>query len=130
MSAIAGIDVRPEHLIDGRRVESDATFDEISPIDGRPIAEVARGGHAEVEHGGRRRAAAFPGWAALGPAGRAQYLRRLADLIDASIDRIATVECLDMAMLERSLKARVIGRGARNYRSYAELAEGYRERVW
>jgi 5-carboxymethyl-2-hydroxymuconic-semialdehyde dehydrogenase len=35
-----------------------------------------------------------------------------------------------MAMLERSLRARVIPRGARNYRSYAELAEGYEERVW
>ena len=52
-------------------------------------------------------------------------MRRLAELIDASIDRIALVECLDMAMLERSLQARVIGRGARNYRAYAELAAGY-----
>ena len=31
-----------------------------------------------------------------------------------------------MAMLERSLRARVIGRGARNYRSYADLAAGLR----
>src|ERR1700709_392228 len=35
-----------------------------------------------------------------------------------------------MAMLERSLKARVILRGARNYRSYADLAAAYEERVW
>jgi betaine-aldehyde dehydrogenase/5-carboxymethyl-2-hydroxymuconic-semialdehyde dehydrogenase len=35
-----------------------------------------------------------------------------------------------MAMLERSLRARVIPRGARNYRSYAELAEAYEERRW
>jgi betaine-aldehyde dehydrogenase/5-carboxymethyl-2-hydroxymuconic-semialdehyde dehydrogenase len=33
-------------------------------------------------------------------------------------------------MLERSLRARVIGRGARNYSSYADLATGYEERVW
>src|SRR5205823_6003578 len=39
-------------------------------------------------------------------------------------------ECLDMAMLERSLRARVIARGARNYRSYAELAEHHAERTW
>src|SRR4029077_713498 len=38
--------------------------------------------------------------------------------------------CLDMAMLERSLRARVIARGARNYRSYADLAEAYEERHW
>ncbi len=35
-----------------------------------------------------------------------------------------------MAMLERSLRARVIPRGARNFRSYAELAEAYEERRW
>ena len=35
-----------------------------------------------------------------------------------------------MAMLERSLKARVIARGARNFRAYADLAEAYEERVW
>src|SRR5437764_443695 len=63
-------------------------------------------------------------------AGRAPYLHRLADLIDANVERLATVECLDMAMLERSLRARVIGRGARNYRSYADLAAGYEERAW
>jgi len=33
-------------------------------------------------------------------------------------------------MLERSLRARVIPRGARNYRAYAELAESHEERAW
>ena len=58
------------------------------------------------------------------------HLKRLADLIDANVERIAPVECLDMAMLEESLRLRVIPRGARNYRAYAELAAGYEERVW
>jgi betaine-aldehyde dehydrogenase/5-carboxymethyl-2-hydroxymuconic-semialdehyde dehydrogenase len=35
-----------------------------------------------------------------------------------------------MAMLERSLRARVIARGARNYRSYADLADAHEDRVW
>ena len=35
-----------------------------------------------------------------------------------------------MAMLLRSLKARVISRGARNYRAYADLAVAYEERDW
>ena len=77
-----------------------------------------------------RRATAFPAWAALGAAGRADYLHRLADLIDANVERLAPVECVDMAMLLRSLKARLINRGARNYRSYADLAVAYEERVW
>src|SRR4051812_41809656 len=73
---------------------------------------------------------AFPAWAALGPAGRAPYLHKLADLIDANVERLAEVECLDMAMLLRSLRARVISRGARNYRAYADLAVAYEERDW
>ena len=64
------------------------------------------------------------------PPGAPRYLHRLADLIDANVERLAAVECVDMAMLLRSLKARLINRGARNYRSYADLAVAYEERVW
>ncbi len=130
MSTISGIAVSPDHFINGRRVPGEDTFEDISPIDQSVLAHVARGGAREVDMAVRAAQDAFPAWAALGAAGRAAHLRRLADLIDARVDRIATVECLDMAMLERSLKARVIARGARNYRAYAELAEGYVERVW
>ena len=35
-----------------------------------------------------------------------------------------------MAMLLRSLRARVIARGARNFRAYADLAVAYEERDW
>jgi len=127
---VAGVAVSPDHFICGKRVASAERFEDRSPIDEQVIAEVARGGEAEVELAVEAAAMAFPAWAELGAHGRAVHLRRLADLIDASIERIASVECLDMAMLERSLRARVIPRGARNYRSYAELAEGYGERVW
>jgi acyl-CoA reductase-like NAD-dependent aldehyde dehydrogenase len=130
MSTISGIAVSPDHFIGGRRVPGEDTFEDISPIDQSVLAHVARGGPREVDMAVRAAQDAFPAWAALGAAGRAVHLRRLADLIDAGIERIATVECLDMAMLERSLKARVISRGARNYRAYAELAEGYVERAW
>jgi betaine-aldehyde dehydrogenase/5-carboxymethyl-2-hydroxymuconic-semialdehyde dehydrogenase len=73
---------------------------------------------------------AFPEWSALSPQERAGHLHRLADLIDASIDDIATVECVDMAMLLESLQARVIHRGAENLRNYADLATGHEGRHW
>jgi betaine-aldehyde dehydrogenase/5-carboxymethyl-2-hydroxymuconic-semialdehyde dehydrogenase len=127
---VAGVAVSPDHFIGGRRVPSDERFEDRSPIDETVLAEVARGGEHEVALAVEAAAAAFPAWAALGAAGRAAYLRRLADLIDANVDRIAAVECLDMAMLERSLRARVIPRGARNFRAYADLAESHEERAW
>ena len=127
---VAGVEVPTEHWIGGQRVASEATFTDLSPIDARPLAEVARGGPADADAALRAAAGAFPEWAALGPEGRRPYLDRLADLIDANVDRLAAVECEDMAMLLESLRERVIGRGARNYRAYAELAAGYEERAW
>jgi betaine-aldehyde dehydrogenase/5-carboxymethyl-2-hydroxymuconic-semialdehyde dehydrogenase len=127
---VAGVAVSPDHFIGGERVGSDERFDDLSPIDESLLARVARGGHGEAALAVEAARAAFPDWAALGPAGRGAYLRRLADLIDADVERLAAVECADMAMLLGSLRARVISRGARNFRAYADLAEAYEERVW
>lgn len=128
--AVAGVSVSVDHYIGGERVTSAATFTDLSPLDAEPLAEVARGGAVEVELAVAAAADAFPAWAALGASGRAAHLHRLADLIDANVERLAAVECVDMAMLLRSLRARVIARGARNFRSYADLAAAYEERTW
>ncbi|HEX5617984.1 MAG TPA: aldehyde dehydrogenase [Solirubrobacteraceae bacterium] len=130
MTAVTGIEVSPEHYIDGRRVSSERRFATVSPIDEIVLAEISRAGEEEVDLAVRAAHDAFGAWAALGSAKRAEYLHRLADLIDANIDRLAAVECADMAMLLRSLRARVIARGALNYRNYADLAVAYEERDW
>ena len=130
MTDVAGVEVSTDHFIGGKRVGSEATFTDLSPIDAEPLAEVARGGEGEAGLAVAAAAEAFPDWARLGPVGRAECLHRLADLIDANVERLAAVECADMAMLLRSLRARVIGRGARNFRAYADLAVAYEDRVW
>jgi acyl-CoA reductase-like NAD-dependent aldehyde dehydrogenase len=127
---VAGIEVSPDHFIGGERVAGVRRFEVISPIDQSALAEVARGDADDVDRAVRAAHDAFPEWAALGAAGRAHHLHRLAELIDANTDALAAVECADMAMLLRSLRARVIARGARNFRSYADLAAGYEERDW
>ncbi|HEX7083742.1 MAG TPA: aldehyde dehydrogenase [Gaiellaceae bacterium] len=130
MTSVAGVDVSPDHFVGGRRIAGERRFEVRSPIDESVLAEVARGGAREVDLAVAAAERAFPAWAALGPPGRAAHLRRLADLIDANVDRLAEVECLDMAMLLRSLRARVIARGARNFRAYADLAAAYEGRAW
>jgi len=129
-ATVAGYEVATDHYIGGRRVASRKRFADHAPYSRELLAEVSRGAEAEAELAARAAHDAFPAWAALGPEGRAPYLHRLADLIDANVDRIAEVECADMAMLLRSLRARVILRGARNYRAYADLAVAHTERVW
>jgi acyl-CoA reductase-like NAD-dependent aldehyde dehydrogenase len=128
--SVAGVEVSPDHFIGGERVAGARRFPTISPIDESVLAEVARGDAADADRAVRAAHEAFPAWAALGAAGRAPYLHRLADLIEANIERLAAVECADMAMLLRSLRARVIARGARNFRAYADLAAAYEERDW
>ena len=130
MALVAGVEVSTDHFIGGRRVSSSSTFEDRSPLDWSLLANVARGDTATADAAVSAAVDAFPAWAALGAAGRAAHLRRLADLIDTNVERIAAVECADMAMLAESLRLRVIPRGARNYRAYADLAAAYEERVW
>ncbi|HUD69300.1 MAG TPA: aldehyde dehydrogenase [Acidimicrobiales bacterium] len=128
---VGGVTVSLDHFVNGKRVGSADTFEDRSPLDWSvKLGDVARGDATVARVAVTAAIGAADGWAALGPAGRATILRRLADLIDEHVEPIATVECLDMAMLHESLRARVIGRGARNFRAYADLAERYEPRQW
>ena len=129
--AVNGVDVSVDHYVNGVRMASVATFEDRSPLDwSLKLADVSSGDDDVADAAITAAVAAFPAWAALGPLGRAPYLHRLADLIDANVERIAAVETVDMAMLHESLCLRVISRGARNFRAYADLACAYEERVW
>ena len=128
---IEGVSFSPDHYIGGARVASPETFEDRSPLDWSwKLAEIARGDAETAKTAVTAAEAAFPAWAALSASERAEFMRRLAELIDAHVASIARIECLDMAMLEESLKERVIPRAARNFRIYAEMATTYEERHW
>jgi len=94
------------------------------------LGDIARGNAATADAAVTAATEAFPAWAALTPAERAAHMHRLSDLIDERKDDIATVECMDMAMLLESLKLRLVPRGALNFRNYADIAAAHEERVW
>ena len=94
------------------------------------LADVARGDALTADRAVSAAVEAFPEWSDLTPDRRADHLHRLADLIDENVEDLAIVECVDMAMLLESLQARVIHRGAENFRNYADLARGYQGRRW
>jgi acyl-CoA reductase-like NAD-dependent aldehyde dehydrogenase len=128
---VSDVAVSPDHYIGGKRVASASTFPVRSPLDWDwKLADVARGDALTADRAITEAVDAFPHWSALTPEERARHLHRLADLIDASVEDIATVECVDMAMLLESLQARVIHRGAENLRNYADLAAGHEGRHW
>lgn len=128
---IDGVSVSPNHFIGGKRVSSPETFETRCPFDwDRKLADIARGDAQTAAQAAEAATAAFPAWAALTAAERGAYLHRLADLIEANVEKLAMVECLDMGMLLESLRLRVILRGAANFRNYADLATNHEERVW
>jgi betaine-aldehyde dehydrogenase/5-carboxymethyl-2-hydroxymuconic-semialdehyde dehydrogenase len=119
-----------DHFIDGRRVESSDAFDVYSPIDGVRLGSVSSAGPDEVALAVDAAARAFPAWAALGPSGRGRILRRLADLLERDVERLAAVETVNNGSLLEAGRLRVMKRAAVNIRFFADLAEQLHEPEW
>jgi aminomuconate-semialdehyde/2-hydroxymuconate-6-semialdehyde dehydrogenase len=122
MLEVADVHVDPRHWIGGERVASADTFDDISPIDGTVLGQVARGQAADVDAAVTAARDAFPGWAKLGPRGRAEILLRVADAIESRLEEFAQLETRDNGSLLRSHRRGVMPRVAMNIRFFAEYA--------
>jgi 5-carboxymethyl-2-hydroxymuconic-semialdehyde dehydrogenase len=120
---VAGVEVDTRHWIGGQRVSSPGTFTDLSPIDEKPLAEVSRGGAAEISAAVRAAAAAFGRWKNCLPYDRAQTLRSIADAVTARVDDLAQVETLDNGALLRSHRRSVMPRVAHNFRFFADWLE-------
>ena len=134
-----GITISTEHWIGGERVSSSDAFDDISPIDERSIADVARAGAAEADRAVDSARAAGETWGSAPPKDRGEALHRIADGVEARVPELAAVETRDNGSLLRSMRSSVMPRVARNFRFFADqlLAletghtdyEGFAERV-
>jgi len=87
-------------VIGGQRLPAadGQAFDKRSPIDGRPLCTVARGGAADIDAAVKQARAAFDDgrWAGKPPAARKKILQRFAETILAARDELALLETLDM----------------------------------
>ena len=111
------------HFIDGKPdAGSGATFETLSPIDNSVIANVARGGAAEIDRAAKAAMKAFrTGWSRSTGEERRKILHRIADAIEARADEIALVECIDTGQPIRYMSKAAL-RGAENFRFYADRA--------
>jgi acyl-CoA reductase-like NAD-dependent aldehyde dehydrogenase len=77
---------------------SEARFDNISPIDGRVLCEVARCNSADIDLAVQSARTAFEDkrWRGLAPAARKRVMIRFAELVIANADQLALLETLDM----------------------------------
>ena len=119
---VAGADVSTAHWIDGRRVESERTFEVISPIDCSHIADLSAGGAEEIDAAVLAARRAFPAWAALGPEGRRPILHRFADAILRRGKELAAVETMDNGSLLAANIHRMVPRSALNISFFADWA--------
>jgi len=120
MATVAGVAVPTGHWIGGSRVAGAATFQDVSPIDETVIAEVARGGPAEVDLAVRAAVKAFPAWARTDREERARILHAIADGVEARLDQLSIVETTDNGALLRSHLRGVMPRVAHNFRFFAD----------
>ncbi|RFU39644.1 aldehyde dehydrogenase family protein [Actinomadura logoneensis] len=120
MATIAGVAVDTGHWIGGERVSSAGTFTDVSPIDERPLAEVASGGAAEAEAAVAAAHRAFPAWARTSREERARLLHAIADGVEKRIEDLAQVETHDNGALIRSHRRGVMPRVAHNFRFFAD----------
>lgn len=88
---------RGRHLIDGVWTENAETFDRVSPSHGKVVSVSARGGEAETNAAisAARRAFDTGIWSRVSGKERAKVLLRVADLIEANVERIALLETLE-----------------------------------
>lgn len=94
------LDGQPKRLfIGGKWVEakSGKSFQTHNPATGEVLAEVAEGDAADIDLAVTAARAAFEGaWSKWKPADRQRLLLKLADLIEADIEQLATLDTLDM----------------------------------
>lgn len=88
---------RYEHFIGGEWVKpaGGAYFEDISPVNGKPFAEVARGTAADIDAALDAAHKAAPAWGRTSAAHRAGILNAIADRIDANRELLAVAETWD-----------------------------------
>jgi 4-guanidinobutyraldehyde dehydrogenase/NAD-dependent aldehyde dehydrogenase len=120
-------------FINGQRVwsVSEQTFDKHSPIDGRLLTKVARGGAGDVDTAVACARAAFEDrrWAGKAPAARKRTLIRFADLVLQHADELALLETLDMGKPIRYSQTVDVPAAANCIRWYGEAIDKIYDQV-
>ena len=80
-------------------------FENISPVIGKPVCEVARSTEADIELALDAAHAAKAAWGKTSPAERANMLNRIADRLEANLELLALAETLDNGKPIRETRA-------------------------
>ncbi|WP_106477846.1 aldehyde dehydrogenase family protein [Phytohalomonas tamaricis] len=113
------------HFIDGRRVVDKGELATVRPSDGATYAElpIADAGVLDDAVGSARKAFLRSEWARQAPRERARIMRRWADLIEADVDYLASLEALGSTRPIDQARAWDVPYTAEGIRFFAEFAD-------
>ena len=94
-------------------------FDNISPITGKPVCQIARSQAADIELALDAAHAAKEAWGNRAPAQRAAILNKIADRIDENVELLAAVETIDNGKPIRETRNADIPLTADHFRYFA-----------
>lgn len=127
IAAAAALTPESRLFIDGafRPSRDGATFDSISPRNGRLICSVSAAGEADVDDAVRAAARAFESgvWSRTDRRERARVLLRLSDLMLANLDELALLESIDSGHPIGDARRVDVPQAARTVRWYAEAID-------
>ncbi|GLI25876.1 aldehyde dehydrogenase [Agromyces rhizosphaerae] len=114
---------RYEHFIGGEWVKpvKGGYFENISPVNGKPFTEVARGTAEDIELALDAAHKAAPAWGRTSAAERAAVLNRIADIIDANLELLAVAETWDNGKSIREPLNADLPLASDHFRYYAAL---------
>ncbi|UWF77505.1 MULTISPECIES: acetaldehyde dehydrogenase ExaC [Microbacterium] len=119
--SIAQYRPRYGHYIGGEFVEpvKGQYFENISPVNGKPFCEVARGTAEDIDRAVDVAWKAFETWGRTSPAERAVILNRIADRIEENLERIAVAETWENGKPVRETLAADIPLAVDHFRYFA-----------
>ncbi|MEV7619308.1 aldehyde dehydrogenase family protein [Microbacterium sp. NPDC089321] len=124
--AVANYRARYGHYIGGEFVEpaKGQYFENISPVNGKPFTEVARGTAEDIDRAVDVAWKAFESWKRTSPAERAVILNRIADRIEENLEMIAVAETWENGKPVRETLAADIPLAVDHFRYFAGVLRG------
>ena len=109
------------HYIGGQWVDpiKGAWFENISPVNGKPFTEIARGTAEDIEAALDAAHAAAPAWGRTAPAERSNILLKIADRMEAHLEDLAVIETWDNGKAVRETLAADLPLAIDHFRYFA-----------
>ncbi|CBY14098.1 unnamed protein product [Oikopleura dioica] len=110
-----------QNFINGEFYPTEEYIDSVDPATLEIVSKVPRSKAEEVDKAVKSAEAAFESWSILPPSKRAQFIFKIANLIDANLERLALLESRDQGKTVGAARMIDIPRAAENFRFFAKV---------